>query len=426
MTFKMNISRFVVGALVLCALPVLAQPELKPVNGLPYPVVTPEEAVKLGQSDTPIALHLRDVTVRQALDELQKQGGVTLDTRWGDQNALSKRLSLDLQTHSLQEAFKSILDEADIKGMLQRSNKSGSYQAILGQFQMLTELPQGTPVSGLPSFPVRVLNLNSTSSKTLTPGKSPVRNQESQLSVALGYSADPLLPLAGQAIWRVTRADDEQGRSLKSDDNSPFNHMSSSSRMYAMYGGVSGQGQVFLRAPQPDSHKLAHLEGKAVFVLSTKSQHFEVSDLLGAKDVSHTFQNATQSISMLIHGARQTGNTILLDVDVTPNAMMAFDGMNSSPFSANELLSALRVRDAKGQELTFSGSNASGRNNMLSAHQQFTLEANPLHREAVAGGKPAPPPETPVLTGPISLVMDVPTEFVQAEVPFSFSDLPLP
>ena len=101
------------AALLIGAAPVGAQPDpnLKPNNGLLFPLVAPEKVEDLVPLE-PISLHLREVSLGAALRELQVQSGVELDLNVeADRQKLAKTLSVDIQTRSFNEAFAAVADE---------------------------------------------------------------------------------------------------------------------------------------------------------------------------------------------------------------------------------------------------------------------------------------------------------------------------
>lgn len=411
----MNISRLIAGALLTCALPALAQPELKPVNDLPFPLVTPDEAQKLVMPETTIKLHLHDVTLGEALAELEKQSGVALDT-WAGAMDVDKKLSLDLETRSFNEAFKAILDEADVKATLGQFGGRDVWQVMFNQHDEQSDSPQ----SGVGVFQLRLLNLSSNSSKSVTPTKTGTakRSQNNGLNVIFGMVSVPQATILDAPRVRITRAEDEKGRSFGIENPNHY--------QIGFGGGMNGPVSVALRPSTSGSQKLAHLEGVAVYVLPTKRHHWEVDDVTNAKDASHDFLFAGQKMMFSIQNAHQSGNTINLDLRLS-SPHKGDNGRNLS-FSYALLSSSVHVLDAKGQQLAMSSSGGSRNDNQLTMQAGFSAPGRRTPPVAMQNGKMVtlPTPETPILTGPFKLSFDIPTEFVQTQVPFSFSDVPLP
>ncbi len=406
----MNISRFVTGALLMCALPVLAQPvlaqpDIKPDGGPKFPKVSPEDAAKLGLTAQPIKLHLRDVTLRDALGELQKQSSVSFDISWGGGDNLDKKLSLDIETRSFNAAFAAVLDEADVKARLQRWGGNFTWNVQFGAPE-----ENDAPQAGAPPFQLRATNLTSNFNRYVTPGKTKAvnRGQSETLSVTLALTLDPQLPLTSTPRIRLSRAEDEAGRSLllPPDPN----------RANSEYGnGFSQQIDVFLSAPEKGSHTLAHLEGVATYVLVDKREHWEIADLLKTPNATHTFESGGQNVTASVVGAEKKGATLQLEFQLrAPQGADLNEGKNPL-FSFEQISSSLHLRDAKGRTLSSGGYSGSGESNGYTLQLRFPLSAP---GQAGAGATS--------LVEPLSLVFDAPTEFVQTQVPFSFSDLPLP
>ena len=417
----MNISRFVAGALLAGAIPALAQPDVKPANGLPYPLISLQDATRLSEMKQPVSLHLRDVTLAQALDELQKQSGVALDlSNSPPQEFLAKKLSVDINTRSLAEAFRSVLDGAGVQGSLARQGQGEPLSVRFGPTFIIPNQSPDAPRSGTPAFQIQAFNFNLSSSRSVVFGKSPVRDGNSGLKVTLGYDVDPQLVVAGPPTWQIKRAEDDKGRSLKTSQDNFFNHLNSFSSGYSG-NGSTGQSTVPLGVAPDDSQKLAHLDGVAVFVLATKSDDWTVQDALNAKNLAHTFQNPLQSIRVTINSIRQVGNAIDIDLEATGQA----NATVPAEASIGRITQALRLVDATGQELWMNRSHFNSDNS--SASFQARYAPRPDFGTRGAAQKPgAAVPATPELKGPVKLIIEMPTEFVQTQVPFSFSNLPLP
>jgi len=411
---KRSISFLVAGALLMCALPALAQPDAKAVNGLPYPLVSPEDAAKLEQPDKPISLHLRDVAISAALDELQKQSGVELSTSTIEPEVLAKHLSLDIETSSFNEALDAISDEADVKAHLERKSASGPLNVVFDE----NNLPDLAPQSGTKSFSFRVPTLIATIVRSVELDKIQRRNLFMDVSLTLQCKADPLLPVVGAAQVHITRAEDDQGHSLR--DQQPFQ---------LTVQGLFRPIAVLTLNPQPDSHTVAHLDGVAVWVLATKKETYQVDDVLHTKSVEHDFVFQNQILHVNLTCAPQNDTDVQVTMEVrsdTKEKPAELDRMRFGLLSDAQVLSWLRLSDATGRQLSSSAVTKTKDDNTLTVKALFGLStrfASPKNPQGQAAPAPA---QTPALNEPLKLIMDVPTEFVQTEVPFSFSDLPLP
>ena len=394
----MKIARFLLGAALLCSLPALAQPETKPVDGVKYPLLTPEEATKLVTGDKIIKLHLRDVTLGDALQELQKQSDVTLDTSFGArQEYLAKKLSLDLETRSFIEAFTAILDKADVKAELQHFGVENSPWKVM--FGQLDDVRDQT-TSGVGIFQIRLVSLTSTFSKNVKMSKTPSRSQNNYLSVTLEPVAVPQLNLSPPTL-RLTRADDDKGHSLivqnRPDfyDSSPF---------------WMRQSNIALQIPVADdkSTHLTHLDGVAVYTLPTKSESWELADVVGAKNETHSFTSNYQTIEIKILDATQNGAFLDVSLEIKLSAIAIAQPIdNNTPFSTTEqLLSSFQLQDAKGQILRSTGYTSSANGNLTSIQANFSpAQTAPL---TIRNGQPVPAPPLE-LAQPIKLTVNFPT-----------------
>ena len=113
------------AALWICAAIASAQPDSNasgndmPIFAPELPLITPDEATRIVVKK-PIALHLREVTLWDALQQLKAQSGVEFNL--GERKSsetFEKTRSLDLETLSFDRAFDGILQAASVPGSLQ-------------------------------------------------------------------------------------------------------------------------------------------------------------------------------------------------------------------------------------------------------------------------------------------------------------------
>ena len=399
-------NRLLIGALLACALPVVpawAQP-----NELPFRHVSPTQAQAL-MPTKPITLHLSDVTLGDALQELQKQSGVPLNFSMNvPTGALDKKLSLDLEARSFQQAFDAIIDEAGVKATLGRFGENGPYSVNWNQMVA----PALAPQSGVGVFQIQLQSLSSNFSKTvdLDAKMQPKRAQNDSLSVKLNAVNTPEIRTIGVPIIRLTRATDEKGRSLLPP-----------ARETGAFGRMPYQNFPFpaqLNSPAAGAQKLVHLDGEATYILSAKNLTWELPDILNTKGAAHEFESEGQTIRVAIENAQLGSDSVKLYLKATASQAGAADAesVQNPLISANVLLPALRIEDANGQVLGSSGYSSSGGNHEVTINTQF-YPANQEH-----DGKPHPIK----LAQPLRLIFDGPVEFVQTQVPFSFENVPLP
>ena len=352
--------------LLLCAAPaapVWAQPDplVRPVNGLPFPLVSPAEAEKLAALK-PIKLQIKNVTVAWALEELQTQSGVELDLENVDysKNTLAKRVSLDIETRSFNRAFDGIMERAGLNASLQRYSSDRPWRVNFNSNRSANEA-DGLQF-GQELFAVRLSQLNTTLSKSLdlSDASLPSRTQRKNLNASITLINDPRLPLVGASRPRLTRAEDEQGRSLLTGEEDKPRYSS-----YSFYGSSrQDQTTLTLRPPEPDAKVLRHLEGVVVHSLVTATETWEVPDLLGAPQWTRTFKNGDLEefvMTVKANPLKTTGSSserVALSIEVTSNRRTVYEEIPSPLLASAPVIAALRIVDAKGSEMRLSGNSS--------------------------------------------------------------------
>ena len=396
------------------ALPALAQPDaLNPANGLPFRLVAPTTAETLALPK-PFKLDLKEVTLAAALQELQKQSGVTIDVANAPDETLEKKLSLHLETRSFNRAFDEIMGEAGVTASLQRNDYNRPWAINWNQKDAGAEALQ----SGVGLFEVRLMSLNTTLSKSLTLSgaekRDDKRSENNFLNVYLTLSPDLRLPLVGVPRARVTRAEDEQGRSLVVKTDSDQRNYNA----YSFYQNMWEQQRANLRmrAPEPDAKALAHLEGLIVYAVVVKTETWEMPDLLSKTEWKRGFQSDGQKFEMTIKPVFKE-ERLTLGIEVTTNRPTDNNRVGPPLMANNSVLQALRLTDANGVVLPNNGYGGGMNGPKMTANATFYAPS----RSSDDGEKPD---KTWAL--PLKLVLEAPVDVVQTEVPFQFEDVPLP
>ena len=417
--------KFLYAGALLCGLntlavaPVLAQPlplerTMPQVNGLLLKEVSPDEAEKLAMPANGIALHLQNVTLTEALDELQKQSGVKLNYGWDDKNTFDKKVSVDMETRYFQPAFDAILDEVGVKASLQRFGNSAAYSVLFGQ----TDSDKTAPLlSGVGPFQLRLQNVQSNFNQTVnvSADKKDVRSQKRQFSLAFGSKTDPIVNIVGSPMILLDRVEDDKGRSL----------LDANANRWMRYGFEAGWGAnraQNIQTPAADAKMLARVEGKAIYVVPSAWQQWEIADVLGKKDLTHEFRSGGRTITVIVKSAEREGNGINLKLEISAPPQGNNNGGEADPLlSFGQMAKAFTLQDANGNVLRPGGYGGSSNGEKMEISGQFDLVTNRGPR-GDNGEMPAPPE----IAEPIKLVFDAPTEFVQTPVPFAFKDVPLP
>ena len=409
------------AATLVCAAPVWAQPDpiVKPVNGLPFRLVSPADAEKLAALK-PIKLKLDNVTVAWALEELQLQSGIELDLEnlQYSKKTLAKKVSLNIETRSFNRAFDEIMDEAGLKATLQRYDQNRPFRVDFNRGGGGGEEVKQGLISSQNLFSARLLTLNTTFSKTidLSDAKAPARTERNNLTAYLALSPDLSLPRIGAARARLTRAEDETGASLlvATDENN---------RRFSAYGFYSNNegrstANLMMRPPAPDSKTLRRLEGVVVYALVAKTEKWEVPDLLSQPEWTHEFKNGEQTFFASVKATPVKGNAggVALTIEITSNQTTNNEEVAPPLLAVAPVLAALKVQDANGATLRGNNGYDSGGNN---GKLKFTTTFYQSGAEYEGN-------RAKELATPLKMIFDAPVDVVQTEAPFSFENVPLP
>ena len=405
---------WLLGALLMLPASAWAQPELVlvPTNGLPFPVVAPAEVEALA-TNLPFALHLYEVTLADALDELQKQSGLPLNFGSDRKSPpLNMELSIDLETRSFNEALEAILDEANVSAYLRRFGSYKPWELVFGE----SEEYEGTLASRQGLFGFRLIGLGSTASKSVDfrNGKATPLKQDARLKIEMALTPELRLPLLGAPQLRVTRAEDETGRSLVL----PQRDKPTSGLYYSEEGWGKERATLLLDAPATGARRLAVLEGVAVYVAVAKREKWEIADLLSAPEWTREFSNGEQVFRVTFRAALLTDRSLSFSAEVT-EASSTGDAEPDDVFhpllESDQIFAALRIEDTNGALQRRHSSSSIGQGATTTQTAFFSATAS------FDGNKPGLP-----LTTPLKLSFDAPLKLVQTEVPFSFKNLPLP
>ena len=369
--------------------------------------VSPQQAQLLA-APTLIALDLHDVTLKAALEELQRQSGVSL--RMGDPNRaeLATKLSLQLQTRSFGEAFAALTKAAGVEARWRRSTPNRQARMLWNRTEIEQELGMSQWNEGL--FNVRLFELRTINSKTITlPGTAAsTRETADELKIFNDPLPDLRLAFVADPITRFTRAQDDQGRSLfptippKSGEPgwvwslAPYNDFSWN------HWGPSGFSN--LPAPAPDARALRHLEGTVTYALVAGRQKWEVPDLLAAPRWKRTFRGHDGAFDVTIKPVRALTPNLELLIEIAPTFPAIALPPNLKPILP--FFADLKIEDANGVDLPVSFPDDQSKGN--------TITLRSISRKWGA------------IRLPLKLTLDLPVDVVQTEVPFAFENVPLP
>lgn len=410
-------TRYLLGALLVCALPAWAQPDpalrAEPMVAREYsldaPLVSSAEAQKLALP-LDIQIHLREASLLEALRELEKQSGLRFDLSNVSQATLDKKISVDTDTPAVARALGDIADEAAVRLSLSHSHTFDSWHV---QEDKGKETPRLAPVFADGLFETRLLKVDVTLFKQLDlETDKPVRTQNDALNLTLELSPDPGWPLGGLPVVSVTRAADDKGRSLI-PPQSPTKKPGYDAGFMDAWSKKAVTLQ--LLPPADDARRIAHLEGESLNMIATKRARWEVPDLLGNKQNTFNFNIGDAEVTTTLSGARLEGDNVRFSLEFALPPGVSWQKFSGNNYSVYAVLNWITLEDANGTRLIPNGGGGSSSSNTFSSNGNFTLPA------ALQGQD-----KTRKLALPIKMIFEPPIAWVQARVKFQFDDVPLP
>lgn len=410
---------FLFPTLLACGVAALAQPpdpvqRAEPIVKREYvleaPVVSSAQAQKLALPDD-IQIHLRDVTLLQALQELEKQSGLPLDLSNLAREKLDAKISIDIDTPAVTRALDAIAEEANLRLAFEHGTTYDSWHVREKQGKAA---PRFAPnfVDGL--FATRLLKVDVTLFKQLDlDAPEPARTQNDNLNLTLELMPDPGLPIGGLPVLRVTKAEDDKGRSLLNTARAP-EKLEYDAGFQDVWGKKTATLQ--LLPPENDARSIAHLEGEALYLIAVKRARWEVPSLLENNPQTTDFKIGDAPVKATLSDARIEGENVRLRLELVLPQGTSWQKFSGNVYSVYGVLNWMTLEDANGTRLIArgGGGNSNGGNS-------FSSSANFVVPPALQGQK-----EKPKLTLPLRFIFAPPTDWVQAGAKFKFDDVPLP
>ena len=410
----------------MCAWPASAQIDaaqtgaLAP-NGLPFPQVSPAAAAQSaraaadsgadgangGVAGAPkmISLRLTGVTMQEALSEIGRQTGREYHLGYSNMESDAvfklhdRKIAVVAETPWASEAMRAIAEAAGVSAHLQVGFGDFVESDITGS--------ETAPQSGVGPFQIQLPRLELLDSKSVQLGDgAALPAPDHRLSVILDWTSDPQLQIVGGPRLRLTRADDEAGRSLLVEETarqSPDYYQANPIR-------------IGLKLPAAGAQTLAHLEGVATYVLPTKLARWEVPDLMATPNAEHQFGSNGETVTVKITRVTRDGANLKLEMQAVASRPL-IEGQAANPLIAtSSIFNSLRLTQADGRKyISRGGTSTGGAKNISDIRADFALGEANLDQIGV-----------PNPNDPIRLSLEVPTEWVQTDVPFAFENVPLP
>lgn len=347
----------------------------------------PGEAIDVVNASR-VTLELKGVAPKAAFAQLAGQSGMLLrpyppnlweSREWGT-------VDLSLKDVSFWTAVRELCDKTGLS--LQRIGMERDLYLMQGGNRAFG----GYPTSEHGPFLVVAQSLERIHQVDLTRGREPERRCDLRFVL---YAEPRITIVKGDSRITIIEGVDENGRKL-----TPSAAVAVSSAqavrtwMWAMSAGLT--------LPEGAGQKIASLKGAVRLQVQTRSLRVEFDDVLTQKDVVRTVAGR----KVVFKEAKKAGTetyTVQIEVHRDPGKPAEWNDI--------DLYSTFRMEDAEGKSLT--RRNPGGRGAGGSGVMNIVLT---FGRESWAGGAGEP----------AKLVWDMPLETGEIEVPFEFSDLPMP
>jgi hypothetical protein len=395
---------FVVGALVICCLETAqSQPPLpaKPTKPI-APPITLKELEREAGGPTLVTLRFKDATHQEILNELGKQGNVQVRSNFWSDEQRNKKYSIEVDKKPFWDAIAEIGDKMKLfpqqwggqNGMVLSPESGGSSR---GAIQLAT-----------PLFSIIAKTISRTHAVNFSPkfeaGKTPPETPSMTLETEI--LLDPKLRLLNNAAKAtVKEIVDDKGKSLKGDQDEIWVHGQAP---------LQWQMQVPLKYSATMGKKIARLQGSFHAFVVARHEKWEIPDVMKAKGATKTVKIGNRDETYTLEEIVKEGDSVRIKILIKRELEIAPPSVQNTP-EAQQLKYArrdwsrwMRLSDAKGN--TYQGYNSGGAeeemNFIFNSHQQY--------------------PDDPKAGEPDKLLIDIPLEFRQLEVPFTFKDLVLP
>ena len=339
---------------------------------------------------TLVTLHLRDVPARTALEELKKQTGMDVvperDSSWGRRGAQAT-VTVDADEQPYWVVMRQICAQAGLS---------------VQSFSRKLEIRDG----GDPGWTNSPVNLHG-AFMTMATGShysrqatyAGQRTASENLSINLSVWPEPKVQLIGYG-WnaQATEAVDEKGNSLLvpgrgQEPDSMLEHE------------VSHQYSIPLQPLKDRGQKLARLKGSYRVRVATATQVLEVQDVLNGK----SSETPIGEYRFVVKEGKRTGEraTVVLEIQRQQGPIGRLLGVGGGSSSRWPSPEGARFVGPNGQNFPTNGWNGSGSGSSM--RYEIRLTVGLLEDDES-----------------LKLVWTIPTEFKDIDVPFEFTDLPLP
>jgi hypothetical protein len=380
---------FSLGCLTLATNKSAARADAAPAEAPPADASPPTSQPSVSM----VSLHLKHVVARDAFHSVTKQTGVRFATPPGfwDQAAAQNALDIEMTDQPFWAAVMDLCQKWNLH--VRRRDEAQNVRP------MFVSLTAGSGERS-PASPQRVLSqgvLMEVESLVHTPHSAPGNSTQAQHRLTLNLYAyiDPAMHVETvDSDVFVQEAVDELGQSMLMKPKK--------FRMPRTQNTLIYECQALLDAPTGVGERLAHFKGALAIRTYVAMDSIVMNDPLHASDVGKAVDDRTFTVHPLVKS--DDGNGYTLTIDTSGGDKSAWGIVDEN------LLQTAQLVDAAGKRWFESGNNGRHTN----GGYQYTVRYIPDNE---GGGPPG---------DPVKWTLMIPTGVQSLQIPFEFTDIPMP
>jgi hypothetical protein len=348
---------------------------------------------------TLVTIHLKDASTQDVLNALSKQSGVSLRLLFVDENIPAPKYTIDIEKQPFWQAFLEVCRQLQLAPQL--AGDPNTQDLLPGN----PDDSVGALVSLHPMITLTAREMRHEHIFSLKGSNDGLQTQQETHSIYFNgwVLVDPKIQVAPNTTVSVdvTAAVDDKGQELSHEQAGAS--FVQSPDLWDL--------QINLDSRPEGGKKLASLKGVMKAFIVAKSEKWEVTDLANAGPVTKTIKtpqgNETYRLVDLAKNGQQYEVTIGVTRPAQPAPAPEEDiNVQQLRMARQDLGSLARLLDAQGRTIPYLNAKVDG-------------EATTLTFGAQADAPNAP-------GAPTRLVLDIPVEFRELQIPFEFKDVPLP
>lgn len=362
------------------------------------PTISLEELNRIIGGPTLISLHFKDAPAMTVFRALAQQATLEIQPMYADLIKDLRPVSIDIDEQPFWLAVREVCAQSGAE----------LYQGF-GKDIMI--VPNGDlSLSGGPFVqhgPIMVVAASARREKRwqyFAPAGPSATKGETQREIQLTIIVDPKLRLLSNVPpLRFTTAVDEKGRTIFQ----PESRISASGKEFTLNAHMKFASTVGFT----DSQRLAKLAGQTKLFLALGTENWQIDDVLHAKNLGHVVQRGGEDSSYVLLGVKPTAQNYEVRLSIARREF-AWQDQDQVP-AAGDFQLRVHLYDAQNREFrrAFFAQRVEEKGDTV-------FLTVPFERAAV-GGQNQP-------GIPHKLVVEIPRMVRAVELPFEFTDLPLP